>query len=144
MSRTTVYVGRETEVRIEDIRYELTIKASPAAVFDALVDARVIDEWGGGPARVQARPNGRYSLWDGEMFGTVKEIEYPRRLVHTLREEQWDEAYFDSLVTWTLEETERGTLLTLNHSGLPTRKIREIHNDGWGEYFLGPLKVHLE
>ena len=142
MSRSTLY-ARSPE-KIADISHELTIRAPISAVFDALTVARIIDDWGGGPARVQAKTNGRYSLWDGEMHGTIKEIEYPRRLVHTFREESWGESYLDSLVSWTLEETERGTLLSLRHSGLPTRKIREIHNEGWGEYFLGPLKVHLE
>lgn len=142
MSRSTIY-ARPTE-RIEDITHSITIRASINQVFDALTVARILDDWGGGPARVQAKSNGRYSLWDGDMHGTIKEIEYPRRLVHTFREESWDSSYLDSLVSWTLEETERGTLLSLRHSGLPTRKIREIHNEGWGEYFLGPLKVHLE
>ena len=143
MSTRSVLYGNTTP-RIEDIRYSLTIRAGLPAVFDALTVSRIIDDWGGGPARVQARVNGRYSLWDGEMYGAIKEIEYPTRLVHTLREEICDSQYLDSLVSWTLEECDRGTLLSLTHAGLPTRRIREIHNDGWGEYFLGPLKVHLE
>ncbi len=141
-SRSTLY-ARPTE-RIEDIHHSITIRASINQVFDALTISRILDDWGGGPARIQAKCNGRYSLWDGDMHGMIKEIEYPRRLVHTFREERWDESCLDSLVTWTLEETPRGTLLSLHHTGLPTRKIREIHNEGWGEYFLGPLKVHLE
>ena len=83
-------------------------------------------------------------IWDGEMFGIIKEIEYPRRLVYTLRELSWDSTWYDSLVTWTLKEDHLGTELSLVHTGLPTRKIRETHNDGWGEYFLGPLKAYLE
>ncbi len=142
MPRNTLYAT--TTERIEDIEHEITIRASINQVFDALTISRILDDWGGGPARVQAKSNGRYSLWDGDMHGMIKEIEFPRRLVHTFREESWDESFLDSLVTWTLEENSRGTLLRLHHTGLPTRKIREIHNEGWGEYFLGPLKVHLE
>lgn len=129
---------------LEDIVQTEVIRASRKDVFRALTDSRFIDEWGGGPARVQARPNGRYSLWDGEMFGIVREAELPARFVHTLREASWDEGILDSLVTWTLTDHPRGTELTLRHSGLPDRRTRDIHEDGWGEYFLGPLKAYLE
>lgn len=140
MSRTVLAPNE----RIQDIEQEITIRASLVQVFEALTTGRIIDEWGGGPARVQAKTNGKISLWDGQMHGSIKEIEYPTRLVHTFREEIWDPSYMDSLVVWTLTEAARGTLIRLVHSGLPTRKIREQHNDGWGEYFLGPMKVYLE
>ena len=129
---------------IKDILQIEHIRAPIAEVFEAMTVSRIIDEWGGGPARVQARVNGRYSLWDGEMYGTIREIVYPVRIVYTLREESWDEGQLDSLVTWELKESDRGTEISLRHTGLPSRKIREIHNDGWGEYFLGPLKAYLE
>ena len=129
---------------IKDIEHVITVRASIVDAFEALTVPAIMDEWGGGPARVQARPNGRYSLWDGDVVGTVKEVEYPRLIVHSFREISWDDAYLDSIVTWSLEETERGTRITLQHTGLPTRRLREIHDEMWAESFLGPLKVHLE
>ena len=129
---------------IEDIKRVQHIRAPIAEVFRSITVSRIVDDWGGGPSRIQAKVNGKYSLWVGEMFGIIKEIEYPRRLVYTLRELSWDSIWYDSLVTWTLKEDHLGTELSLVHTGLPTRKIRETHNDGWGEYFLGPLKAYLE
>ena len=142
MSRHTLY-SKSTHV-IQEIYHEVTIRAAREEVFLALTKAALIDEWGGGPARVQAKRNGVYSLWDGEMHGIIKEYNPPALLVHSLREASWDEGCLDSLVTYELEEVSRGTLLKLSHSGLPTRKIRELHNEGWCEYFLGPLKAYLE
>lgn len=129
---------------IKDIIQVEHIRAPIHEVFEAMTVSRIIDDWGGGPARVQARVNGRYSLWDGEMSGLIREIVYPTRIIYTLREESWEDSYLDSLVTWELKENSRGTELFLRHTGLPNRKIRETHNDGWGEYFLGPLKAFLE
>ncbi len=130
--------------KIEDILIVESIRSSLVDVFRAMTVSKVIDDWGGGPARVQPRVNGKYSLWDGEMSGLIKEIDFPHRLSYTLREASWDSSQLDSLVAWELEEGPRGTRLTLRHSGLPTRRIREIHNEGWGEYYLGPLKAYLE
>lgn len=131
----------ESTAEIVDVE---VIRRPIREVFDALTVSRIIDDWGGGPARVQAKPGGRYILWDGEMNGIICEVDYPRKLVHTLREESWDPSYKDSMVTWTLRELDRGTELTLIHAGLPNRKIREAHREGWGEYFIGPLKAYLE
>ena len=130
--------------KIEDIVHTELIRAPLVTVFRAMTDAQIVDEWGGGPARIQTKVGGRYSLWDGEMHGTIKEIEFPHLLVFTWREEMWDKEIPDTLVRWSLEEHERGTRLYVTHSGLPGRRIREMHNDGWGEYFLGPLKAYLE
>ncbi len=129
---------------VEDIIHKEVIRAGIREVFRALVDGRIVDEWGGGPARIQPRPGGRYSLWDGEMSGVVREVETPFRLVYTLRESSWEDNCLDSLVTWTLREVARGTEITLRHTGLPSRKIRDIHFEGWGDYFLGPIKAYLE
>jgi len=131
-------------IEIADIKIIQSIRAPISEVFHAITVARMVDEWGGGPARIQAKVNGKYSLWDGEMHGTIKEIEFPRKLIHTFRELRWEDNYLDSLVTWQFREISRGTELSLCHTGLPTRKIRESHNEGWGEYYLGPLKAYLE
>jgi len=133
-----------SHLQVEEIYLTETIRASIPEVFRAMVTAKIVDDWGGGPARIQARVNGKYSLWDGDMHGIIKEIEYPRHLVYTLREESWDPSCLDSLVSWELGEGEFGTQISLHHSGLPTRKIREMHLEGWGEYYLGPLKAFLE
>ncbi|MCB1308696.1 MAG: SRPBCC domain-containing protein [Leptospiraceae bacterium] len=137
-------ISAKAPERTEEIQHSISVRASMIEVFEALTVPRIIDEWGGGPSRFQARTNGKWSLWDGEMSGTVKDVEFPRRLIYTLREEYWDDGILDSLVSFTLEEIPRGTLLILEHTGLPSRKIREIHNEGWCEYFLGPLKSYLE
>jgi len=130
--------------KIEEIHQTELIRAPIVDVFRAFTVSRIVDEWGGGPARIQARLNGKYSLWDGEMFGVIKEYEFPRLLGYTLREASWEKSCPDSYVVWHFEEGERGTCIDLLHTNLPTKKIREIHNDGWGEYFIGPLKAHLE
>lgn len=130
--------------KIQDIIQTEVIRAPIVDVFRAMTVARTVDEWGGGPARIQLRVDGKFSLWDGDMYGIIKEYDFPNRLVFTWREEKWEESIPDSIVRWDLEEVSRGTRLHLQHSGLSSRRIREIHNDGWGEYFLGPLKAYLE
>ena len=142
MSRSVL--SQEAPRITKEIIHSISIRASMEEVFRALTISKIVDDWGGGPARIQARVNGRYSLWDGEMYGVIKEIEFPRRLVFTLRESDWEEGFLDSLVLCTLNDLGSRTSLLLEHASLPNRKIRNIHEEGWGEYFLGPLKAYLE
>lgn len=120
------------------------IRAPIAAVFRSLTSATLLDEWGAGPARFQARAGGRYFLWDGEMEGMIVEIHAPRRLVFTLRESDWPQEWRDSLVVMTLEEERDGTRLSVQHSGFTDRRTQDRHREGWGEYYIGPLKAFCE
>ncbi len=125
------------------VYYEVTVMSPIEEVWDALTSSEKINKWGGGPARIQRKINGDYSLWDGEMQGVIQQIEKPTKLVHTLERAIWDSAHISSIVEWTLEESDRGTKIILNHSKLPTQQAQARHKDGWGEYFLGPLKYYL-
>lgn len=129
---------------LPEIHYSELIRAPRTEVFKAMTTARTMDDWGGGPARFQPRPGGKWSLWDGIMHGVVKEIRPSERIVFTLREIHWHERELDSLVTIELSDSERGTRVELKHSNLPSRKVRQHHEEGWGDVYLGPMKAFLE
>jgi len=129
---------------VPDLQFSEVIRAPSIEVFRAITTARIIDEWGGGPARFQAKSGGKWSLWDGIMFGSVKEVHSPSKIVFTLREIHWHEREPDSLVMMALADIDRGTRIDLRHSNLPSRKIRQAHEDGWGDVYLGPIKAYLE
>ena len=130
--------------RSPTIDYELSIRAPLGKVFEALSKSAVIDEWGGGPSRVQAKVHGVISFWDDEMYGNIREIEPPFHLVYTLRHVQWGAKCVDSLVIWNLKEYPKGTLLQMIHKDLPNHKLCETQEELWTASFLGPLKAYLE
>ncbi|MEM7247134.1 MAG: SRPBCC domain-containing protein [Acidobacteriota bacterium] len=75
------------------------------------------------------------------IVGEVKEVEAPRRLVHTYMMTMKPEA--PTLVTWELEEIDSGCRITLTHSDWTTQTNHEKVAKGWGEIF-GMLKSELE
>lgn len=129
---------------LPEIHYSELIRAPRLEVFKAITTARIMDEWGGGPARFQGKPGGKWSLWDGIMHGVVKEIKSAEKIVFTLREIHWHERDLDSVVTIELVDAERGTRVELKHSNLPSRKVRQTLEEGWGDIYLGPIKAFLE
>jgi uncharacterized protein YndB with AHSA1/START domain len=113
-------------------------------VYKGITNSEWIDEWGGGPAKFIAKPGGKYFLWDGEIYGCIIEINKFNKIVFTLREKFWQENWKDSIVKIELSEERDGTRFNLKHSNFPNKKIQEKHKEGWGEYYIGPLKAYLE
>jgi uncharacterized protein YndB with AHSA1/START domain len=59
--------------------------------------------------------------------GTYRELDPPHRIAFT-----WNSyRHQGSLVIIDLTEVDNGTELTLTHSGLPSRELRDMHSQGW-------------
>lgn len=127
------------------IRHEMRIEASPELVRRFLVEPSRITEWLATRAEIEPRPGGKVRLEfarpDGSVdvaTGEVLELS-GRRLVFT-----WGFADNPDLppgasrVEITLEPDGAGTLVRLEHQGLPVSQ-RDAHDGGW-RFFLGRLR----
>ena len=124
-----------------DLTKSYFIGAPPEAVWRALTDPAVIDVWGGGPAEIRAEAGAAFTLWGGDIYGTVRAAEPPVRLVQEWwGDDEWDEA---SVATFDLTPEGSGTRLTLEHMNVPDDEAVEL-DAGWDDYYLGPLKELLE
>ena len=124
-----------------DIFKVYEMDAPIASVWAALVEPAVIEAWGGGPAVMAATPGTAFSLWGGDIHGTVVET-VPRELLI----EEWFEGAWDapSCARFILEPlASEGTRLSLEHTGVPDAEAPDI-DSGWDEYYLGPMKAMLE
>ena len=135
-----------TEVQTTQV-YQVFIKASPEAVWDAITKPEFTQQYFFG-ASIGVRDGRRFSAiggteWDEEVF----EADPPRRLVHG-----WVSAYDPDLagedasrVTWEIEPQEGGiTKLTVVHDQLEgAPKTAESVAGGW-MYVLSGLKTLLE
>jgi uncharacterized protein YndB with AHSA1/START domain len=100
------------------IRIEIEYPHPPDRVWAALTDQRAIAEWlmpndfepRLGRAFQFRAPNARG--WSGIVDCTVVELDPPRRLAYT-----WKSGQVETVVTWSLQPTPRGTRLELVHSG---------------------------
>ena len=62
-----------------DQTYE--IEAPVANVWQALIDPKIIDEWGGGPAEMKSEAGFTFKLWGGEIHGKNIEVVPNKMLV---------------------------------------------------------------
>lgn len=124
-----------------DIRKTYVIDSPPDDVWRALTDPETIDAWGGGPVVMAAEPGFEFSFWGGDIHGTVREVDPGRSMVQEWYGGDWPAP---SLARFTLAaNAEGGTLLTLDHTGVPDDEAADF-DAGWDDYYVGPLKDLLE
>lgn len=122
------------------IRASYEIPAPCEQVYRALTDEAAVTAWSGGPAKMQARPGGRFSLWDESVHGTNVELVPGRKLVQRWIINDWDPA---STVTFSLVASGAGTRLDLVHEGVPEAEVDDI-TQGWQDYYVAPITEYLQ
>lgn len=128
---------------MKTIQQSYTIHAPLHAVWEALVDPKQIDGWGGGPVKMNDKVGTKFSLWGGSIWGRNIESVTEKKLVQEWYSEEdtaWEQP---SVVTFILQPEKTGVKLHLLHTDIPDAYEESIA-DGWKEYYLGPLKEYVE
>ena len=118
--------------------YEIT--APVEEVWQALVDPTVIEDWGGGPAEMDAEVGTEWKLWGGDIHGRNLEVEPNEKLVQNWYSGEWPAP---SICTLELHEKNGATTVHLTHTNIPDNEFEEVEA-GWHDYYMGPLKQLLE
>jgi len=128
--------GRETKLTVE-------IDAPREAVFRALTDPVTLERYIAetGKAVVDARVGGRYDFGWGDEGGPVQIVAFEpdAKLAYSWRFEQEP----DTVVTWTLEGSDKRTRLTLTHVGFQDDSLFDAYVTGWSK-FLNRVKHLVE
>ena len=133
--------------RVVNIEREIFIAASPETVFRFFVEPALMARWFGEQHTLDPRPGGifRVDVSAGNIaHGTYTEVIPPRRIAFTWGWEGRDDLPpGGSLVEIEFVAQNRGTLLRLRHSGLPTTAeapfTPDKHRRRWSRY-LARLK----
>lgn len=114
------------------------LPVSPEDAFALLTEPERLRRWQAVSARVDLRAGGEYrwTIVPGHVAGgTFREVEPGRRLVFGWGWEGNPDLLPDtSTVTVTVEPTDGGTRVTLEHEGL-TEEQATSHAEGWNHYF---------
>ncbi|MBA3705710.1 MAG: SRPBCC domain-containing protein [Bacteroidetes bacterium] len=118
--------------------YEMN--ATPEEVFEALVNADIIQDWSNDEAKMGSEVGAAFSLWGGQMFGTNLEVVKNKKLVQEWCYDQWEKP---SKVTFTIKTKGKKTIVDLLHEEVPEKSVNSI-SDGWDAYYLGAIKKMFE
>ena len=107
------------------------MKATPATVFEALVNPETIQQWSGAPAVMDTNVGSKFSLFGGQIEGTNVEVVANQKLVQT-----WPS---DTKVTITLAAHGQATTVELLHENIPADEVEKF-SQGWKEHYFGPMQ----
>jgi uncharacterized protein YndB with AHSA1/START domain len=126
------------------IRQSVTIRASPNAVYDAIMTTRGHAGFTGAKARISPKIGGKFSAWDGYIHGTNLELVRGKKIVQAWvpTEETWPEGH-ESIVRFQLSRTATGTRLKFTHEKVPVEHVGHLAQ-GWKDHYWAPLKAYLE
>lgn len=123
-----------------NIKQTYFIKAPIKKVWQALVDPKIINKWGGGPTKMSDKVGFKFSLWGGDIHGKNTEVIPGKKLVQDWMSGEWEHY---SKVTFNMLEEKSETKVELIHENIPDKEARDIA-EGWKDYYINPLKELLE
>jgi uncharacterized protein YndB with AHSA1/START domain len=117
-------------------------KATPKQVYDAYTDPKKHSEFTDSKATGKPVVGGKFSTWDGYIFGKYLELKEFERIVQDWTTTDWEEGYSSSKLELTLKAVPQGTEINLVHSNVPKAQAEEIEG-GWTEFYWEPLKEYF-
>lgn len=126
-------------IKTKSLRQSVTFKVRPAAVYEALMDARQHARFTQSKVRLSRKVGGKFQVYDGGLSGTNLELVENKKIVQAWRSADWPEGHF-SKVTFALAKVPAGTRLTFTQSGIPVEHYDNI-KEGWHEYYWKPMKT---
>lgn len=146
---------REDVMRVDfadsgpEVRLSMHVNAPRDKVFRALTDPQCLNQWMAKDATVDLRVGGKWDLgWaapEGHSAPTMEILELVANERLTISWPDWrgDPSVPSQSVTWLLEPTDRGTRVTLIHSGFVRAVDVSDYPFGWG-HFLSEMKSVAE
>jgi uncharacterized protein YndB with AHSA1/START domain len=127
------------------LSFELDLPHSPQKVWRALTDPELLAEWLLPVAGFQLEPGVAFTFktqphpgWDGVVSCRLLEVEAQKKISYT-----WVVGDMNTVVTFTLTPTAKGTHLSLVHSGFKPDQKQNFGGARYGWNLMGAKLVDL-
>ena len=125
-----------------NIHQEVTINASPAAVYGVLTGSEEFQRMTGGrKAEIVGSVGGEISMFGGDIRGRNVELVPGKRVVQAWRSQAWPEGVY-SIVRFELAPAGKGTKLTFDQAGHPD-EAQGMLEGGWPKMYWEPMDALL-
>jgi uncharacterized protein YndB with AHSA1/START domain len=125
-----------------NIHQQVTIDATPAAVYDVLTSSdKFARMTGGRAADIASQAGGAVSLFGGDVEARNVELVPGKRVVQAWRSKAWPEGVY-SIVRFELTADGGKTRLTFDQAGHPP-EAQAMLEGGWPKMYWQPLSAML-
>jgi activator of HSP90 ATPase len=138
---TAVSAPAQTANHGTAIHQELDFNASPARIYEALLNAKQFAACTRDTAEIQPRAGEPFKLFGGRIEGRNVELVPGQRIVQAWRPAYWPAGVY-SIVKFELVAHGAGTHMLLDHAGFTEDKWAGL-NEGWSSHYWEPLRKYL-
>jgi activator of HSP90 ATPase len=128
--------------RVKTITQKTTVPAPPAKVYEAFVNARLHAAFTGAAATGTARVGGKFTAWDGYIFGVYRALVKGKKIVQDWSTTEWPEGAAPSRAEFIFKAVKGGTEVRLLHSNVPAEQA-DGYRQGWIDYYWTPLTAYF-
>ncbi|SRR6266487_4886973 len=118
------------------------IPAQASEIYEAWLSSDGHTAMTGSPAQVDANVAGKFSAWDGYIFGSTLELTPKQRIVQAWRTSEFPEDAPDSHLEVLLEEVDGGTKVTIIHVDMPDDQV-DSYRQGWEDFYFKPMREYF-
>jgi activator of HSP90 ATPase len=123
------------------IHQEVDFTASPARLYEAMLDSKRFTTFSGRAATIDRKVGGAFSIFDKHIVGMNVELLPNKRIVQAWRVVDWPEGVY-SIAKFELTSQGSGTRLVFDHTGFP-EDLRDHLAAGWEANYWSLLKKYL-
>ncbi|XP_059481125.1 activator of 90 kDa heat shock protein ATPase homolog 1 [Neocloeon triangulifer] len=107
--------------------------------YKCFTEQRMVEAFTRGPVKMEAKPRGKFELFNGNIFGEFIELEENLKVKQYWQNKSWPSGV-RSIVELTFDEEPEGTSIVLKHSGIPSSEL-DATKQGWEQYYWNPIKA---
>src|SRR5262245_11119613 len=119
------------------------IPAKASELYEAWLNSDGHAAMTGSRAHIDGTKGGKFTAWDGYIFGTTLELMQNQLIVQAWRTSEFPDEAPDSRVEVVFEEISGGTKVTLTHSEMPGDQV-ESYKQGWDDFYFKPMTEYFE
>ena len=119
------------------------IPAKPSEIYEAWLSSEGHTAMTDSPAKVDGNVGGKFSAWEGYIFGTTLELTQNQRIIQTWRTSEFPDDAPDSHLEVLLEEVAQGTKVKLIHRDMPEAQV-DSYRQGWEDFYFKPMKEYFK
>lgn len=130
-------------MKTKNIEQKVLIRATPKAIYAALMNPKQHSQFTGESARIRAQVGAAFTCYGDYISGFTLELAPAKRIVQAWRSRGWPDGHY-SIVTFALAKKAGGkTELHFTQIGVPADDYADKHK-GWQTHYWQPLKKFLE
>jgi len=118
------------------------IPATPAEIYKAWLSTKGHAAMTGSPAKVSGKVGGKFTAWDGYIFGSTLALEPDSRIVQAWRTSEFADDDPDSLLEVDLKAVKGGTKVTFTHTKIPAGQA-DSYRQGWEDFYFKPMLAYF-